>query len=232
MKLPILIDNSPKDFFRPEPVTVCGGCTECCYAVAVEEVNKPYFRHCKHQKSSRCGIYKDRPKSCAAYTCLYLTGFTADSDNELDQNNCKYRPDHLGFIFQGYKDTVTDEDGSNPRDATILEIIETRDCGHESWKRMNVPLNNVLRQLRFDAIKLFCYDTIIGTTFHTEPVDMYQCGDKRNWAQTQAPGFPPMFIFTETKNPSSLAKIAVLLGDSKPKVMPGMDALKRKLGIR
>ena len=67
----------------------CGGCTECCMAVAVAELEKPYFARCRHQAATGCSIYAARPTGCRRYNCAWLQGMLSD----------EMRPDKSGFIL-------------------------------------------------------------------------------------------------------------------------------------
>lgn len=194
MKLPIL-QNLRTDIVRPPAINACDGCTECCYAIGVEEVKKRYFQHCKHQKKSGCGIYENRPTSCRTYSCLYLTGYTG--------GGVENRPNNLGFVFQAYV----------LEDRCYVDVVETKDCSIREWQNMNLALNNILNIIDVYAVKLFLFDVEIGTEFHTEPVDMYMQGDHQNYAVMYPTGFPPLLIATKTRNSTTAMKIARLLSN-------------------
>lgn len=53
---------------------VCGDCTACCTENPVPELNKAPKSACSNCVSNRCTIYDNRPPSCAAYNCAWLTG--------------------------------------------------------------------------------------------------------------------------------------------------------------
>jgi hypothetical protein len=72
----------------PQIKRTCGGCTECCMAVAVAELEKPYFAKCRHQAATGCSVYAGRPKGCRQYNCAWLQGLLTDA----------MRPDKSGFI--------------------------------------------------------------------------------------------------------------------------------------
>ena len=74
----------------------CGPCTACCDALVIPELDKPAFSECPHAIASGdahcsggCATYRDRPKSCSNFRCLWLDGHLGDGD----------RPDELGVIF-------------------------------------------------------------------------------------------------------------------------------------
>jgi hypothetical protein len=52
----------------------CGPCTLCCTAMAVPELSKPAGVECEHVTPTGCGIYDERPASCASFACLWLRG--------------------------------------------------------------------------------------------------------------------------------------------------------------
>lgn len=69
----------------------CGECRECCEALAVMELNKPYWHPCEHLCPTGCAIYHSRPKSCMTFYCSYLMG---DTPSDLT-----YRPDKSGILI-------------------------------------------------------------------------------------------------------------------------------------
>lgn len=82
---------------HPAPGRSCGECTACCTVLAVWELEKPMRRACDHLCRDGCGIYADRPFTCAQFNCLWLRGaLPAD---------VSYRPDYLGVIFDAVKHT-------------------------------------------------------------------------------------------------------------------------------
>jgi hypothetical protein len=56
----------------------CGECTACCTAISVHELKKNAAVPCKHLCARGCGIYEQRPASCAHYECLWLSGVTPE----------------------------------------------------------------------------------------------------------------------------------------------------------
>lgn len=73
----------------PQVHRTCGGCTECCTAVAVAELEKPYFARCPHETSHGCAVHPHRPHGCRNYTCAWLQGMLAED----------LRPDKSGFVL-------------------------------------------------------------------------------------------------------------------------------------
>jgi hypothetical protein len=73
----------------------CGSCTACCTALQVKSLGKGDYEKCKHLRRGSikgCGIYKDRPKDCSDYECLWLAGIIESHD---------FRPDKCGFVMNG-----------------------------------------------------------------------------------------------------------------------------------
>lgn len=68
----------------------CGGCTACCYAFPVIELEKPRFTKCKYA-NKQCNIYNVRPQSCRDCYCAWVT--QPEVSEEL-------RPDICGVIFE------------------------------------------------------------------------------------------------------------------------------------
>ena len=89
----------------------CGGCTACCSALAVPELDKPTYQPCRHLCERGCGIYATRPRACRDYRCLWLLGHLGEAD----------RPDQLGVIFTTTVDPEHREQGNLPM------LIEVRD---------------------------------------------------------------------------------------------------------
>lgn len=89
----------------------CRTCSECCFALAVKELEKPDKTHCKHCKTGSwkpCSIYEDRPDACREFECLWHAGFFTSND----------RPDKIGVVFAG---TVIDND------EPMMIVYETRE---------------------------------------------------------------------------------------------------------
>lgn len=70
----------------------CGPCTACCSNARVPELNKPERVRCAHVCEDGCGIYQDRPASCASFRCAWLDGAMWASD----------RPDLSGVMVEDY----------------------------------------------------------------------------------------------------------------------------------
>lgn len=74
----------------------CGGCTACCRSLAVDELDKPEWASCPNQLAEGdhgggCGAYNDRPASCRAFSCCWLTG--------LKVTTTDHRPDRCGVVL-------------------------------------------------------------------------------------------------------------------------------------
>jgi Pyruvate/2-oxoacid:ferredoxin oxidoreductase delta subunit len=62
-------------FGPPRAGRTCGSCKYCCIVVPVQDpgvLMKPGGVRCEHLKGRGCGIYKDRPNSCATWSCTWL----------------------------------------------------------------------------------------------------------------------------------------------------------------
>lgn len=67
----------------------CGGCSQCCTVLRVDELHKRAGRPCPELRGDGgCGIYERRPDICRDYRCLWLRGRFEDED----------RPDRSGGI--------------------------------------------------------------------------------------------------------------------------------------
>lgn len=78
-----------------EPGRDCGACTVCCTVLAENELKKPMRCACEHVGRNGCGIYAARPRACREFHCLWLRGVLPAEE--------RYRPDHLGVLFDGYR---------------------------------------------------------------------------------------------------------------------------------
>lgn len=51
---------------------ICGGCTACCKALAIPELEKPVQKWCAHCAIGKgCKVYDSRPPSCQTYLCTW-----------------------------------------------------------------------------------------------------------------------------------------------------------------
>lgn len=79
---------------------ICGECTACCIATAVEPLGKPCGERCSYLGERGCSVYADRPKEpkfrdCIRFDCLWIQGWAEEQD----------RPDRLGgVVFSGQPD--------------------------------------------------------------------------------------------------------------------------------
>ena len=74
----------------------CGGCTECCTAFPVVELNKDAWTVCDYADEG-CKIYNARPQSCRDCYCAWITQPVVAPG---------MRPDKCGVIFEKVSDTV------------------------------------------------------------------------------------------------------------------------------
>lgn len=75
---------------------ICGTCSECCFVMGVDELNKKDHETCIHvfKKGGGCKIYKDRPASCQSYECCYYTWKEAGADIPIG-----LRPDRCHVVI-------------------------------------------------------------------------------------------------------------------------------------
>lgn len=68
----------------------CGGCTACCTAVAVEELDKEEYLDCINQAGHGCSLHSspDKPEACNEFICLWAAGMIPN----------KMRPDKAGAV--------------------------------------------------------------------------------------------------------------------------------------
>ncbi len=70
----------------------CGTCMLCCKLPAIDELSKPENQWCKHAKPGKgCAIYGDRPQTCRAFLCEWIT------DPDLNDN---WKPDRAKFFVR------------------------------------------------------------------------------------------------------------------------------------
>ena len=72
----------------------CGECNACCEFCDIDVLDKPSGTLCSHYDNG-CSIYEDRPLACSSYQCMWH--YQDSLGNKLPE---KYRPDHLGVIFE------------------------------------------------------------------------------------------------------------------------------------
>lgn len=79
----------------------CGGCTACCYVIAVEQLDKPFRCDCPHAADG-CALWSGpggpggQPDVCASYRCAWAMGFGSEED----------RPDKSGVLVDFRVDDV------------------------------------------------------------------------------------------------------------------------------
>jgi uncharacterized protein len=81
------------------PGKTCGGCTMCCSALEIEELNKPAGPLCGNCRlRGGCSIYDNRPQVCRDFECEWL------ASRDLPR---QFRPDLIGTILM--EDADSDE---------------------------------------------------------------------------------------------------------------------------
>lgn len=75
----------------------CGSCTLCCTVMKVTMPDrvKPAHEACEHCSTKGCGIYADRPETCATFQCLWLA---SQQDVRLALPRAM-RPDQCGVMI-------------------------------------------------------------------------------------------------------------------------------------
>jgi hypothetical protein len=114
----------------PPPVKrSCGTCTLCCQLIGVAELGKKSFQDCVYRRGvlhaggPGCGIYAGRPRSCAAWACMWLRGDPKDWPEAE-------RPDRVGFVVDELADLIR----INGEDTPAAQIWVS--AGHDDdWGR-------------------------------------------------------------------------------------------------
>jgi len=102
----------------------CGDCTECCTSMAVNEIDKPSGESCAHARCDGCAIYPNRPYSCAAWSCLWLSGYGPDSAKPSASGFMAY------FSYQTDNVIVAHIVSATPYESEpALDMIEEIDIG-------------------------------------------------------------------------------------------------------
>jgi hypothetical protein len=123
----------------------CGGCGECCFALAIEDVGKPKMTQCQYFCEG-CSIYETRPKSCADWNCLWLKGHLPLSQ----------RPDRSKTVFW-----LPDEETASRWGGRLVMAAESR----SSASRMPATEKSI-RRLFKGGNNLMVIDTMGGRTLH------------------------------------------------------------------
>ena len=79
----------------------CVGCTVCCEVVGVRELKKDRFTKCMHQCEHGCGIYAERPASCAGFVCLWRNGGLGKRPDKQGFM-VDFGPDGLCLVYEGW----------------------------------------------------------------------------------------------------------------------------------
>ena len=92
----------------------CGSCTLCCTLLPVLELGKKANQKCDHLKFNKgCTIYKDKPKSCNTWSCLWLLG---------QAGNVK-RPDISHYVVDMHPDFVKVVD-KETQEITKMQVVQ------------------------------------------------------------------------------------------------------------
>ncbi len=68
----------------------CGGCTACCTAFIIKELDKPAHTQCQHCDNG-CSVHDSKPAECGQFNCAYI---------QSGIDNINLRPDKCGVIFE------------------------------------------------------------------------------------------------------------------------------------
>jgi hypothetical protein len=68
----------------------CGSCTLCCRVLEIQALNKPAGVLCRHNTGTGCGIYTQRPETCARWHCLW---------RRINALPDTLRPDRSGVMY-------------------------------------------------------------------------------------------------------------------------------------
>lgn len=119
------------------PVTrTCGSCRVCCIVPELflkdgTGEDKPNYVPCHHLAKVGCSIYKDRPKGCRDYTCLWLAGFGRYQD----------RPDKSRVLAESI---VLDEG------VVGVQLIETCSDGFKQYGKKFIK--NMVKLISHDPV--------------------------------------------------------------------------------
>lgn len=76
----------------------CGECTLCCTLLNIPTMKSPAGLTCPACKNSQCSIYKNRPRECRDFSCLWLNNPVLGEE---------LRPDKCGVLFELYREQKT-----------------------------------------------------------------------------------------------------------------------------
>jgi hypothetical protein len=77
----------------------CDGCTACCKAFKIKELNKVPGGICKYVTENGCSVHgtDKMPEECSLFECAYY---------QVNKVNENLRPDKCGIIFEKVNDTI------------------------------------------------------------------------------------------------------------------------------
>jgi len=81
----------------------CGSCRSCCITLFVADegdgFTKPSHKPCHNLCNEGCAVYKDRPRTCKAFECVW-----AKSQKGNRAMAAELRPDRCGVILTDHED--------------------------------------------------------------------------------------------------------------------------------
>ncbi|EJL32797.1 hypothetical protein PMI01_02436 [Caulobacter sp. AP07] len=92
----------------------CGDCGMCCKLMGVKAIDKAPHVWCGHfRKGAGCGIYAERPRACADFSCYWLRAPNLDD---------RWRPDRARFVLH------------RENDGQAL-VVEVDPASPDAWRR-------------------------------------------------------------------------------------------------
>jgi len=76
----------------------CGDCALCCKLIEVLPLDKPAGKWCQHCTKQSCSIWKERPRICRSYECLWRL---SEPMGEV------LRPSNCHIVFELYEPEKT-----------------------------------------------------------------------------------------------------------------------------
>jgi hypothetical protein len=148
----------------------CNECTLCCKLLPIAEIGKAANTRCTHQRIGKgCRVYDGPafPKSCATWSCMWLTD-AATKD--------LMRPDRAHYVIDVMPDFITVEqhDGSPPVTIAVIQVWVDPKYPHA---HRDPALRTYLahRAEKFDQLALIRYDAHNG--FVLVPPSMTSTGE-------------------------------------------------------
>lgn len=152
----------------PVITKTCGGCTECCRAIGIKELGKPYYVKCAEQCESGCKVYEKKPQSCSDFQCVWYSGVFG-----LDE---AHRPDKVGYVLDLCEDTT----------GIWVEVFLTRDWGSIDMPLLVELVEHAISVLKTDGARVYRDGQVVPVAF---PIgsgypDLGETGKMRDFKST------------------------------------------------